>query len=68
MLRLRRAELAAQISAGHTRLCQVEARLCAIESEGREPMADVQIQPLPAVRLAGLTVGYAARQPVVRGR
>jgi len=54
--------LAAQISADRTRLRQVEARLYAIESEGREPMADVQIQPLPAV--APVTV---LQQPVVRG-
>jgi len=63
MLRLRQAELAARISADHARLRQVEARLCAIESEGREPMADVQIQPLPAVRLAELTGPAASYGP-----
>ncbi len=63
MLRLRRAELAAQISADHARLRQVEARLRAIESEGREPMADVQIKPLPAVRLAELTGPAASFGP-----
>jgi hypothetical protein len=45
------------------RLRQVEARLCSIEIEGREPMADVQIQPLPAVRVAELTGPAASYGP-----
>ncbi len=63
MLRLRHAELAAQIEADTARLRQVEARLSAIESEGRMPSADVQIKTLPAVRVAELTATAAGYSP-----
>ena len=63
MLRLRHAELATQIEADTARLRQVEARLSAIESEGRMPSADVQIKTLPAVRVAELTATAAGYSP-----
>jgi DNA-binding transcriptional MerR regulator len=55
MLRLRHAELAAQIEADTARLRQVEARLQAIQREGQMPTTDVQIKDLPGVRVAELT-------------
>ncbi|WP_433424021.1 MerR family transcriptional regulator [Microtetraspora malaysiensis] len=54
MLRLRRAELAAQVADDTARLARVEARLRAIETEGGMP-ADVIIKSTPAVRLAELS-------------
>lgn len=59
MLRLRRAELADRIAADRARLAQVEARLQIIESEGAMPSEDIQIKPVPAVRVARLS-GTAA--------
>ncbi|MER6416163.1 MerR family transcriptional regulator [Streptomyces humidus] len=55
MLRLRRAELEAAITAAAARLAQVEARLCSIESEGQMPGNDVVLKSLPSVRVAELT-------------
>jgi DNA-binding transcriptional MerR regulator len=55
MLRLRQAELHAQISTDTARLARVEARLRIIESEGAMPADDVQIKRIPAVRVAELT-------------
>jgi DNA-binding transcriptional MerR regulator len=55
MLRLRQAELQAQISTDTARLAQVEARLRLIESEGAMPADDVQIKRIPAVRVAEMT-------------
>jgi DNA-binding transcriptional MerR regulator len=55
MLRLRRAELSAQIAVDNARLTQVEARLQIIEREGTMPTDDVQIKRIPAVRVAQLT-------------
>ncbi|MCQ4206197.1 MerR family transcriptional regulator [Streptomyces longispororuber] len=55
MLRLRRADLEADIAAAAARLGQVEARLRSIESEGHMPAEDVVIKQLPAVRVAELT-------------
>jgi effector-binding domain-containing protein len=54
MLRLRRTELRSRIDADEVRLRQVEARLRIIETEGAMPSEDIQVKPLPAVR-----VGYA---------
>ncbi|GLY90060.1 MerR family transcriptional regulator [Actinoallomurus iriomotensis] len=63
MLRLRRAELAARMKADAARLSRVEARLRMIESEGHMPAADVQIKPLPPVRVAELTATAASYEP-----
>lgn len=63
MLRLRQAELRAQIAADEARLTQVEARLAAIEGEGTMPTDDVQVKSLPAVRVAELTGTAASFEP-----
>jgi DNA-binding transcriptional MerR regulator len=55
MLRLRRAELAAQVAADNARLAQVEARLRSIEREGKMPSVDVVLKKVPPVRVAELT-------------
>lgn len=64
MLRLRRAELQAQVAADTTRLALVEARLRSIESEGSMPAHDVQLKRIPAVRVAELTGTAAGFEPV----
>jgi DNA-binding transcriptional MerR regulator len=63
MLRLRRAELQAQLSSDAARLAQVEARLRIIESEGAMPSEDVQIKTIAAVRVAELTGVAAGFEP-----
>jgi effector-binding domain-containing protein len=63
MLRLRRAELQAQVTAGIARLAQVEARLQIIEREGAMPTDDVQVKRIPAVRVAELTGTAAGFEP-----
>ncbi|MDI6100844.1 MerR family transcriptional regulator [Actinoplanes sp. NEAU-A12] len=63
MLRLRRAELAAAVTASTARLAQVEARLRAIESEGHMPSNDVVLKRIPPVRVAELTAVAASYQP-----
>ncbi|WP_328584637.1 MerR family transcriptional regulator [Streptomyces sp. NBC_00370] len=55
MLRLRRMELAASMTAAAARLGQVEARLRSIESEGHMPGNDAVLKSLPPVRVAELT-------------
>jgi len=59
MLRLRRAQLEAQLSADTLRLAGVAGRLRMIESEGRMHTEDVVLKKVPAVRVAELT-GVAA--------
>ena len=54
MLRLRRAEVEADIAAGLERLARIEARLSLIESEGLMPINEVLIKHVPAVRIAEL--------------
>ncbi|MFC7548774.1 MerR family transcriptional regulator [Plantactinospora sp. GCM10030261] len=63
MLRLRQAELAARIDADRARLRQVEARLRAVESDGRMPHADIQVKSLPGIRLAELSATAASYEP-----
>jgi DNA-binding transcriptional MerR regulator len=63
MLRLRRAELQAQIATDITRLAQIEARLQVIEREGAMPADDVQIKRIPGVRVAELTGAAASFEP-----
>ena len=61
MLKLRRAEIHAQIEAETTRLARVEARLLTIEDEARVPTDGVVIKHLAPVRvaeLAGTAAGY----------
>ncbi|OIV39082.1 MerR family transcriptional regulator [Mangrovactinospora gilvigrisea] len=57
MLRLRRAQLAAEAAATTARLQEVEGRLRIIESEGLMPVNDVVVKSLPAERVARLTAG-----------
>ncbi|MFI8075148.1 MerR family transcriptional regulator [Streptomyces sp. NPDC086033] len=63
MLRLRRAELETAMAAAGARLIQIEARLRAIESEGRMPTNDVVIKSVPTVRVAELTATAASFEP-----
>jgi DNA-binding transcriptional MerR regulator len=63
MLRLRRAELEARMSADAARLTRVEARLRMIESEGHMSTSDVLLKPIRAVRVAELTGTAASYQP-----
>ena len=63
MLRLRQAELQAQIAADASRLAQVEARLRLIEMEGAMPADDIQLKPIAAVRVAELTAVAAGLEP-----
>jgi len=61
MLRLRRAQLAAQLDADAARLVSVEARLRLIEREGHMPTADVVLKPVGPIRIAelsGIAAGY----------
>jgi DNA-binding transcriptional MerR regulator len=55
MLRLRRAELAAQVERDTVRLSQVDARLRMIEREGHMDTGDVVLKHLPALRVAELS-------------
>src|SRR5262249_28255843 len=55
MLRLRRAELAAQVERDTARLTLVDARLRMIESEGHMDTGDVVLKHLPALRVAELS-------------
>ncbi|RFU40893.1 MerR family transcriptional regulator [Actinomadura logoneensis] len=69
MLRLRRAELEAAMSAAAARLVQVEARLRSIEREGQMPDEDIVVRRLPAVRVAevsGVAPGFDAITPVIQ--
>ncbi len=71
MLKLRRAEIRAQIEAETARLARVEARLLTIEDEARAPAAGVVIKRLAPVRvgeLTGVATGYEpeAITPVMR--
>ncbi|GLW33040.1 MerR family transcriptional regulator [Actinoplanes regularis] len=61
MLRLRRAELAAQVERDNARLALVDARLRMIEAEGHMNTGDVVLKQVPAVRVAELSataLGY----------
>jgi DNA-binding transcriptional MerR regulator len=60
MLRLRRAQLEAQLAADADRLAGVEARLRMIESEGHMNTEDVVVKPVPPVRIAELTAVAAS--------
>jgi DNA-binding transcriptional MerR regulator len=71
MLKLRRAEIHAQIEAETARLARVEARLLTIEDEARVPVDGVVVKRLAPVRvgeLAGPAAGYEpeAITPVIQ--
>ncbi|MFD7663284.1 MerR family transcriptional regulator [Streptomyces sp. NPDC059788] len=63
MLRLRRAELAAAVTAAGARLARVEARLRTIEDEGRMAADEVVVKRVEAVRVAELTDTAASFGP-----
>ncbi len=63
MLRLRRAQLEAQLAADTARLVGVEARLRTIEREGHMTTEDVVLKPVPALRIAELTATAAGYGP-----
>jgi DNA-binding transcriptional MerR regulator len=63
MLRLRRAEIHAQIEAETARLARVEARLLTIEDEARVPVDGVVVKCLHPVQVAELTGTAAGFQP-----
>src|SRR5580704_4176197 len=63
MLKLRRAEIHAQIEAETTRLARVEARLLTIEDEARAPTDGVVIKRLAPVRVGELTGQAAGWEP-----
>lgn len=62
MLRLRRAQLAAQLAADTARLGGVEARLRMIEKEGHMNTEDVVVKEVTPVRVAELTAVAASYQ------
>lgn len=63
MLRLRRAELDAAIAVDRARLARVEARLHAIESEGRMPTDEIILKDIPATTVAEITARAASYAP-----
>lgn len=63
MLRLRRAEIRAQIEAETARLARVEARLLTIEDEARVPIDGVVVKRLAPVRVGELTGKAAGYEP-----
>ena len=63
MLRLRRAEIHAQIEAETARLARVEARLLTIEDEARVPVDGVVIKRLAPVRVGELTGTAVSFEP-----
>jgi DNA-binding transcriptional MerR regulator len=63
MLKLRRAEIHAQIEAETARLARVEARLLTIEDEARVPVDGVVIKRLEPVRVGELTGTAAGYEP-----
>jgi effector-binding domain-containing protein len=63
MLRLREAELRAQVVADTARLTQVAARLRTIESEGHMPTDEVVIKQVAPLRVAELTAIAASYSP-----
>jgi DNA-binding transcriptional MerR regulator len=67
MLRLRRAELAADLARVADRLAVVEARLRTIESEDLVPTDRVVVKSLPALRVAELTGTIRSFDPAELG-
>ncbi|HEY0530380.1 MAG TPA: MerR family transcriptional regulator [Actinoplanes sp.] len=65
MLRLRRAELAAQVDRDAARLAQVDARLRLIETEGHMDTGDVVLKDVPALRVVELSATAASYDDAV---
>lgn len=63
MLAIRRADLEAAVTVSTQRLAQVEARLRAIELDGRLPAHEVVVKPLPAARMAELSTTADSYHP-----
>jgi DNA-binding transcriptional MerR regulator len=63
MLKLRRAEIQAQIGAETARLARIEARLLTIEDEASGPVEGVVIKRLPPVRVAEVAAIAASYEP-----
>jgi DNA-binding transcriptional MerR regulator/effector-binding domain-containing protein len=63
MLKLRRAEICAQIEADTSRLARIEARLRTIENEERGPLDGVVVTRLAPVRVGELTGQAAGYKP-----
>ncbi|MCW2502426.1 MAG: DNA-binding transcriptional regulator, MerR family [Actinomycetia bacterium] len=63
MLRLRRAELEAQLAADAVKLAGVEARLRTIEREGQMTTQDVVLKEIPPLRIAELAATAAGYGP-----
>ena len=63
MLKLRRAEIQAQIAAETAKLARVEARLMTIEDEASAVADSVVVKRLPAIRVAELTGTAAGFEP-----
>ena len=63
MLKLRRAEIHAQIEAETARLARVEARLLTIEDEARVPTDGIVIKRLAPVRVGELSGEAAGYEP-----
>jgi len=63
MLALRRADLEIAVAADTRRLAQIEARLHAIELDGRLPTHEVVVKRLPAVRMAELVATAGSFHP-----
>lgn len=63
MVRLRRAQIEARISADLARLRGVEARLRAIETEGHMGAAEVVVKKVPRVRVAELAARAKSYEP-----
>lgn len=68
MLRLRRAQLAAQLAADTARLTRIEARLRTIERESRMNTQDVVLKELSSLRVAELTAMAASHETADIGR
>ncbi|MFD0559551.1 DNA-binding transcriptional MerR regulator [Stackebrandtia endophytica] len=71
LFRTRHAELETELAESRARLINVEARMAAIDREGRMPDLEVLVKPIPATRVAeltGLADSYASDDitPVIR--
>lgn len=71
LFRTRHAELETEVAASRARLANVEARLAAIDREGRLPTVEVLVKQIPVTRVAELTApadSYASQDitPVIR--
>jgi DNA-binding transcriptional MerR regulator/effector-binding domain-containing protein len=60
MLRLRRAQLAAQVADDTDRMARVDARLRMIENEGHMDTGDVILKAVPAIRVVELSAPAAS--------